>query len=81
MVGHGPDHAVDTGEPPADPDAGRHMRSVPVDGIRGDAVGGGAVGPQARDGGPDTLPLPRRIAQETLGRLSASSEIDLFDGR
>ncbi len=44
----------------------------------------GAVEQTAPDAewGPDTVPLPRRTAQETLARLaSATSEVDLFDGR
>jgi DICT domain-containing protein/GGDEF domain-containing protein len=61
-----------------DPDpAGRHMRSVPPDGVDGAGRFGGA---EMRDNGPDTQPLPHRIAQETLGRLTMPSDVNLFDG-
>jgi DICT domain-containing protein/GGDEF domain-containing protein len=64
--------------PAEEPDpGGRHIRSVPADGTTG---GFGFANPQARDNGPETHPLPRRVAQETLGRLTSSSDVNLFDG-
>jgi DICT domain-containing protein len=57
---------------------GRHIRPVPADGTTG---GFGFANLQPRNHTPETQPLPRRVAQETLGRLSSPSDVNLFDGR
>lgn len=42
---------------------------------------GSAANLQPRNHAPETQPLLRRVAQETLGRLSSPSDVNLFDGR
>ncbi|NMO91024.1 DICT sensory domain-containing protein [Actinomycetospora sp. TBRC 11914] len=72
LAAAGPDDAGPDGDGP-DGD-GRHVRAVPEP-----AADAGWF--SLHDDGEATGPLPRRVAQETLGRLTASSDIDVFDER